>query len=471
MKQIRKFVRYTLIAMMLVSTSYAFGQDQTSTDYPFIYHFDAETLNESPKINSIYPIQLFPIQDEITICKKDSVVNEALQSLVKSYIPDAQFTWPNANIPNYCSVSSGSAISDDVIAGLREKDDVSFVCRKYTRKIYKDLSDIYPVTEIATYGFRGGISIIYLSEETMEEANSLIASKGLSLNTQYLNRGYVIVPKDMDIFAVSNELYESGLFVMATPTKLIDRKTLSAEPVDKSDLPSHYDYSGIKQYWYELSDRFTVRRSSSISKSALESVIKGQLTVSDITWDNDSICTVVTYPDQIAAAMETLSAKDEVLRVSHKYFDVNGYELVLKEGLKTPMSFGLTGVIEISFKNDISEADKNKIINDYNLKFVGGIAEFNSWKYDVPKTLDVLTVSKSIFETGLVVYSKPVTTAVYKVIFWGPSSNVEKIVESTKEIGTQYYNLSGQRIDTPTGLTIVVTRYSDGTVRTEKRLY
>lgn len=34
-----------------------------------------------------------------------------------------------------------------------------------------------------------------------------------------------------------------------------------------------------------------------------------------------------------------------------------------------------------------------------------------------------------------------------------------------------YFNLSGQRINTPSGLTIVVTRYSDGTVRTEKRLF
>ena len=34
-----------------------------------------------------------------------------------------------------------------------------------------------------------------------------------------------------------------------------------------------------------------------------------------------------------------------------------------------------------------------------------------------------------------------------------------------------YYNLSGLKTDTPSGLTIVVTRYSDGTVRTEKRMF
>ena len=34
-----------------------------------------------------------------------------------------------------------------------------------------------------------------------------------------------------------------------------------------------------------------------------------------------------------------------------------------------------------------------------------------------------------------------------------------------------YYNLAGQRTDTPSGLTIVVTRYSDGSVRREKKLF
>jgi len=43
--------------------------------------------------------------------------------------------------------------------------------------------------------------------------------------------------------------------------------------------------------------------------------------------------------------------------------------------------------------------------------------------------------------------------------------------EQVEILDTQYYNLSGQRINTPSGLTIVVTRYSDGSVHTEKRLF
>ena len=40
-----------------------------------------------------------------------------------------------------------------------------------------------------------------------------------------------------------------------------------------------------------------------------------------------------------------------------------------------------------------------------------------------------------------------------------------------REEGISYFNLKGQRINAPTGLTIVITRYSDGSVRTEKKLF
>ena len=51
------------------------------------------------------------------------------------------------------------------------------------------------------------------------------------------------------------------------------------------------------------------------------------------------------------------------------------------------------------------------------------------------------------------------------------TTNAESISTHVTETSVEYYNLSGQKTDTPSGLTIVVTRYSDGTVRTEKKLF
>ena len=44
-------------------------------------------------------------------------------------------------------------------------------------------------------------------------------------------------------------------------------------------------------------------------------------------------------------------------------------------------------------------------------------------------------------------------------------------ITNAYEISTQYYNLVGNMMETPSGLTIVVTRYSDGSVKTEKKLF
>jgi hypothetical protein len=49
------------------------------------------------------------------------------------------------------------------------------------------------------------------------------------------------------------------------------------------------------------------------------------------------------------------------------------------------------------------------------------------------------------------------------------TNGIEKtVVSKTSE---SFYDLLGRRMDSPAGLTIVVTRYSDGTVRTEKKLF
>ena len=53
----------------------------------------------------------------------------------------------------------------------------------------------------------------------------------------------------------------------------------------------------------------------------------------------------------------------------------------------------------------------------------------------------------------------------------GGTTNAEIIVSNPTRTAIDYYNLTGQKTDSPSGLTIVVTRYSDGTVRSEKGLF
>ena len=73
----------------------------------------------------------------------------------------------------------------------------------------------------------------------------------------------------------------------------------------------------------------------------------------------------------------------------------------------------------------------------------------------------------SIYKGDIYVYSTT-DKAMYRL-----SPPVETIVPSKSTVLTEitYYNLSGRRVDMPSGLTIVVSRYSDGSVHTEKKLF
>lgn len=72
------------------------------------------------------------------------------------------------------------------------------------------------------------------------------------------------------------------------------------------------------------------------------------------------------------------------------------------------------------------------------------------------------------YKGSLYVYSQT-DKAVYRL---EPPEVVTSVSSNRAEVEqTAYYNLLGEQTDTPSGLTIVVTRYSDGSVRTEKKLF
>lgn len=73
-----------------------------------------------------------------------------------------------------------------------------------------------------------------------------------------------------------------------------------------------------------------------------------------------------------------------------------------------------------------------------------------------------------VYRGSLYAYSKT-DNAVYRL---DPPEVVTSVSSNRAEVEqTAYYNLLGEKTDTPSGLTIVVTRYSDGSVRTEKKLF
>lgn len=86
-----------------------------------------------------------------------------------------------------------------------------------------------------------------------------------------------------------------------------------------------------------------------------------------------------------------------------------------------------------------------------------------------PKTADIFDIAQKLYDTQCFTY---ISLEMHMRVKYNDTTPIRKIeTEQVEILETQYYNLSGQRINTPFGLTIVVTRYSDGSVSTEKRLF
>ena len=449
---------------------WAAGQDQISSESHYIYGYDADDLYSSYKASDIYPVEICFLDDEFTVKKRSDVSKTELESMVTRILPDAQFTWYD-NAGDICTVMSENDDLDSIIDILLENDTVLFSEKMWIRKAYLDLMSWYPVNEVATFGFTGEISFSCLSDEDMSMANSLFDSMGLEITyLVHKHKGYVKIQKGMDIINVANQLHESGYFLIASPNKYYHLRTMNVQTVDKESLPYYYFYNS-KAYLYLLPDRFMVEKEASTDKTAMESLIMKYVAEADIIWDNDSMCTVITFPDLVENAMNALSQEKAVQRLSQKYFSVDNYEGRLEYGTKNPDSFALDGKLSLYFKEDISQDDRDGLVRDYNLHLVSdGI--FGS-AYEISYNLDILEVCRNIYETGLVEYCVPNTTYIAKCYFFNSSSSTTGVepIEDVTEVKTEYYNLLGRRMEEPSGLTIKVTHYSNGTIRSEKQLF
>ena len=86
--------------------------------------------------------------------------------------------------------------------------------------------------------------------------------------------------------------------------------------------------------------------------------------------------------------------------------------------------------------------------------------------------MNTLECANKLYETGLFASSEPDLMSVINKSNGGTPTLVdETAIQPVQVLETKYYNITGQTMDSPSGLILVVTRYSDGTVSTEKKLF
>ena len=188
-------------------------------------------------------------------------------------------------------------------------------------------------------------------------------------------------------------------------------------------------------------------------------------------WYGDFCKVDVVENSLIDDAITRLLMNDSVMITRRIYYYKSDYEYYNNNGIpideysEVCIFSGISYEIRKAYNQDTVDSLANvygltNIPNQYESVRTGSLA--------VPKTADIFDIAQKLYDTECFTF---ISLEQHMLVSSHPTSI--KVVDLNQKdfLETQYYNLSGQRINTPSGLTIVVTRYSDGTVRTEKRLF
>ena len=187
-----------------------------------------------------------------------------------------------------------------------------------------------------------------------------------------------------------------------------------------------------------------------------------------ITGWYDSFCKVEVEDSLIDAAITELLKNDSVMITRRIYYLKSDYEFNVENGypIDEYSEMCIFSGISYGIRKAYNQNTVDSLANVYGLTNTPNRYEpERAGMLSVPKTADIFDIAQKLYDTECFTYISLDMHMKVKMSIREYESEQKEILE------TQYYNLSGQRISAPSGLTIVVTRYSDGTVRTEKRLF
>lgn len=131
-----------------------------------------------------------------------------------------------------------------------------------------------------------------------------------------------------------------------------------------------------------------------------------------------------------------------------------------------------TPYINLRLKDEQDIDLLNTYVQEFKLKNLGNSPLMPLW-YILSMTPESkkssLECANELFESGY--FASSISDLASLSSELGGATQVQLIPSAKTEEASEYYDMLGRRVDTPSGLTIVVTRYSDGTVSTEKKLF
>lgn len=176
-------------------------------------------------------------------------------------------------------------------------------------------------------------------------------------------------------------------------------------PTDDAQQLFYYSFSN-KVPIETVSGRFMLKKQQNIEKEEFESLIKNRLGVVKIDWFNSDICTIFTDETPVDEAITIMKAEDATVSARPVYMISSDIDFFIEHNIqKEPLTLGLVDQIVLKYKDDVDEAEKNKIQKSFGLNEIVKNEVYEL--YSVSKTDDILSLSNTLFETGYFEFSYP----------------------------------------------------------------
>lgn len=217
-------------------------------------------------------------------------------------------------------------------------------------------------------------------------------------------------------------------------------------------------------------DEFIIKKKTDVTQQKIENTVLNYVSEAQISWVEDDRCQVEIDESLIDEAIARIRSKEAVNSANRSYLKQSDYESKLLKGTDYPSIFNFNQEVILLYKDGVLDSVKDSLSNAFNISSINDNIIYTSWT--APKTADIFKICNSLNERGYVQFAEPNWITGYKIQFWSSGSGINGI-EKTEVSKTSecYYDLLGRHMDSPSGLTIVVIRYSDGSVRTEKRIF
>ena len=482
MKQLLFRLKVAITATLLISPFWAIGQDQTSVDC-FI-DYGNPTIYSNVVYYKYIPNRFF-------IQKSSDVSQDYIVSLLERLSGfQLEVVWCSTDKyqDNLCRVIIDDELIDNLISEVIKDNGVLTARRIYAEKDeydnylvfaqqsgveYKDYikdpnlrnKELFFFNEIL--GFPFDFNTKTVPTDSICEALGMTYEEG----TTFIN---FTIPKNADIFKMSNELLATGYFMGITPERILPYYGMSFDntlgcKVNQSDHFFFYSDYPSKRFLCEIQDRLFIQTSEKATQDYINALINSLIDCEyEQEWISARLCRLTVSEAKIDSLIKQLIKDDSVLVARRIYVSKDSYEADLYyPNLKYAEEWILND-ITCYFKDNNIVIPKDSICNKLGLTIYGENDSYVNFK--ASKQADIFEVTQKLFETG---YFSEVY-AIIETPFATYTTDVYPIKEITneaQETSVQYFDLLGHKVAAPSGLTIVVKRYSDGTVRTEKILF